>query len=250
VLNNVNLQNLFLINGVSRSGNHCIIEWIQSHCQPCFFINNIHLEESNENFIQSKHRRKFYAGEYKRFAEENEEKRSLVFSYENRHIKNWSKLKYNLSPRRMYRVIIIRDFYNLMASVCKRFITKYNDDHERVSMRIPQHKKAWINHARHVLSSDDYIVIYYDKWVIDKDYRAEIAKTFNQTLNDTTINSVANFNGGSSFDHLHHLNQAQDMNVLNRYETIKDHPVVKHFCNNKRCRRFNNALREKFGMDM
>jgi len=247
MFNDADFNSLFFINGVSRSGNHAIINWIKSHFKNCFFINNVDIDKSDFNSIVPRRRLQYHNEQMESFRTTSGDK-SLILSYENRRVLDWNKSSFNLNPHQTYRFIIIRDFYNLMASVCKSFDqrARFHGKKMKVRKRVLKHKQRWIDNVQYVLSNPKDHFIFYNKWVTSLEYRIQISHSFNKDNNDEEFYKVANYNGGSSFDGMKYKNHPEEMDVLNRYEAMSDHPLMVEICNDPLCRDLNHQLLEMF----
>lgn len=110
-------------------------------------------------------------------------------------------------------VLIIRDFYNNLASLLKSKI-HYLD----------AHKAKWIAHAKEVLGYTrmlgDCRTILYNRWFTSKGYRQVICRSLGYKFTDAGLNEVPFV--GSTFDGCTYNGNAQQMDVLHRYKTCAD----------------------------
>ena len=65
---------------------------------------------------------------------------------------------------------------------------------------------------------DDYVFVFYDTWFQDEEYRKEISDKLGLSFNDNGLNTVRHEGFGSSFDFQNYDNNAQKMDVLNRWK--------------------------------
>ena len=112
-------------------------------------------------------------------------------------------------------MLLIRDAFNWSASHIKYFKT--------------WPLKIWKKHAKEYLNMTNKlpnkICINYNKWFRSKQYRDQLSNRLNVDFN-YNLNKVSNYAGGSSFDELKYQNNAQKMQVLNRFKYLKKHPKV------------------------
>lgn len=205
--------------GVMRSGNHAIIEWIinQHADQPACFLNNI--LHGNHDPYTNYRQRVLYGFDEAIDTEElrNANKRLLIYSYEDRSelennqvdfLSSATQPGYELSRRALLKssqhfidVLIIRDPFNCFASRFKLLQT-------RGAMGGLSEPKLIVNNwkttAKAALSINaclepDKMLIRYNHWVTDLEYRKQLSKALLGTFNDASRAKIAQFGGGSSF---------------------------------------------------
>ena len=101
-----------------------------------------------------------------------------------------------------------------------------------VGIQLPARIKEWKRHARQALygseSTEPIEVINFNEWFLSEEYRRGICDRLGLEFTDRGLNKVMNFGSGSSFDREKFDGNAQEMKVLTRYATWKDHTAFKH----------------------
>ena len=69
---------------------------------------------------------------------------------------------------------------------------------------------------------DTKVLINYNKWCIDEEYRKEIARELGVDTFIDKWNDVPTYSGGSSFDGFKFKNSAEQMNTLHRFDYFRD----------------------------
>lgn len=225
-------RNEWRIIGLSRSGNHAIINWMLAHMEGRVCFLNCAEPKSNP-FISA---RPMGSGmsTITNFAEFNlqEEQQGkvspkdyLLYSYEDCFLgllnhapsevlhDEWmgrSDLRRNL--------LILRDPFNLFASRMH-----YGLD------QIPHGRamQIWKQHARDALGARRYLpssrmFISYNDWVASQSYRQQLAEELGLDFTDSGVDEVPDTAGGSSFDGLRYHRDASRMRVLDRWQEFAD----------------------------
>ena len=211
--------------GMSRSGNHAIINWIlaQSEGRWC----HLNCVEPGLNPFTSARpaqgrtwRANFSMDMMRERAGEHATKDLLLYNYEDCFLglldradgKARCEAHVGRSARRT-DLLILRDPFNLFASR-KQGIESPVSSH--VAIRI------WKQHARAALEGSRYLgatvqVVFYNRWVCERTYRASVAKSLGLPFTDAGRKDVAHCGGGSSFDALRYDGEADRMDVFNRW---------------------------------
>lgn len=227
--------------GMSRSGNHAIINWMlqQAPGRYCF----LNCCEPKTNPFHSA--RPTASGEvvevnYQPFDLAAERagcfspKEWLVHSYEDcflgmvhhrvfeQHHDEWV----GASARRR-DVLILRDPFNLFASRLQR---------SQGSITHGTNKRIWLQHAREFLGRRRYLpknrlAISYNRWVVDCGYRRSIAEALGLRFTDAGFETVVATAGGSSFDGLRYNGRASQMKVFERWKSHADEPRYRSLFN-------------------
>jgi len=82
------------------------------------------------------------------------------------------------------------------------------------------------------LLKNNKIVINYNQWFIDVDYRQQLAKQLNVKFSDAGFNDVKGQGGGSSFDGIAFRGKAAEMDILNRWKVFADQPQYQKLIDN------------------
>lgn len=133
-----------------------------------------------------------------------------------------------------YDVLIMRDPFNLFASRLqgnKPRENARNFDLMKVYSRHHNLPELWIAYAKECLGETNFlsnkkVVINYNQWFADINYRKQIADSLNVQFTDIGFNEVVRAGGiGSSFDGTNFNNDASKMDVLSRWKLFKGNPV-------------------------
>lgn len=214
------------VTGMSRSGNHAIVDWIFAQSDgPKALLN---CAEGKTNPFLSK--RPLEDGRGWRAAPEIDiaaeeaghlsEKRLLVHTYEDswlahafsRTFEDNHDVWVGPSTRRI-DVLILRDPFNLFAS------------RMRMGAGLTLHvaRRMWKQHAREAFRPrymrHDPLVILYNRWRAEPGYRRELARRLGLALTDEGIERVPACNGGSSFDGAAFDGRASRMAVTQRWRS-------------------------------
>lgn len=218
--------------GLSRSGNHAIVEWIrrQAEGRVCF-LNCVEPKTNPYQTARPTGDGRRGLASYSEFDIEQEaagclsKKDLLIFSYEDcfltmvchrdfeRHHDQWLG-----ASRQRFDVLILRDPFNLFAS---RLRSQYTGVTPKTMVRI------WKQHARQFLGERNYVTqeflpISYNRWTADAGYRRQIAEQLGLRFNDAGSTRVPATGGGSSFDGQRFDGVANVMDVFGRWRHFQD----------------------------
>ena len=195
------------IYGMMRSGHHAIMEWIAAQFYKkaaVFHRPNLEQVEKFKNLNSSKY---------------------VIYNCED----------YIPQIKDGLNILVLRDLYNLFASRL-RHQTDYFDEskknHKKCTSEFGLFTKPalslWKTYAT-CYQSKKWFNINYNKWFSNKEYRKSLSKQLGGTFNDSTIQNVSVYGGGSSFDKTKHNGRAQEMNTNLRFQK---------YINNERYQRF------------
>lgn len=209
---------IFEITHMQRSGGHACIKWLINN----YYSEHIDLESVDVEFLNKttklmkikgkKEKEALFLNQYitngrdldeQCLAYVNKVQPELFFiSYENMPI-NFSAFNENIPTQ---KILEFRRFRNFYASFCK--VKNTNAEFRWLV-------KQWIKHAEYALENDN--VIFFDKWVLDKEYRKQLADTLNLPFKyDRTKRNSGQFGTGSSFDG--NNTEVKEEELLNRYK--------------------------------
>lgn len=227
----INRQELRVI-GMSRSGNHAILNWIiqQAEGRLCF----LNCTEPQTNPFESARPMgdgQPYRANYADFhlpAERRgrfSRKDWLIHSHEDCFLGKIVRGEFEehhdryVGPSgRRREALILRDPFNLFAS---RSVAQYALITERTSLRIwKQHAREFLGRRRYLPA--DRLAISYNRWVLERDYRRRIAAELGLTFTDTGVDHVPRTGSGSSFDGLDYDGRATRMDLFRRWEAFAD----------------------------
>lgn len=229
--------------GLKRSGNHAITNWIiKQKTGKVFYINDVGV---NENPYREKYESLLRLQEYRgrqRWEPEVQGnfrlKDCLIYSYEDYSLDRVTNpvferkhdLYFGKSGER-YDLLILRDPFNCLASRIKSNMLSVKDKKKTFI-------DLWLDYAKEYLGETQYlkhnkIVINYNSWVDDLDYRRQIASQLKLEFSDAGFDEVKHQGGGSSFDGMQFTGQANKMNVHNRWQQFTNDPLFKKLLNNE-----------------
>jgi hypothetical protein len=224
--------------GLRRSGNHALIAWIaQQYPKPIVFLNNARpFSDPFTNYLMG---RVPNAVPHRRLNEEEAEqlramqKDLLLISYEDVLIRKLDRMEV-LPQRRLWlgesgrtrRLLLMRDFYNWIASRVRLFENKGRPTDDILD-RLDQQIRLWIMYAREFvgetqhLKSVETVYVRFDRWSDDQSYRSEVLEHLGITMRDNTRSIVPKAGGGSSFDGTRFSGNAETMDLLNRWSHLE-----------------------------
>ena len=219
--------------GVSRSGNHCIINWIMGQIdgRACF----LNCAEGKTNPFRTA--RPLETGRpfrvnYPDFDLHAERRGAfspkdwLLHSYEDSFLGyvcgepfEANHDRFVGASARRFDVLVLRDPFNLFAS--RRRL--WADERVAVVARV------WRQHAREFLGVRRYlnqnrVLVNYNAWVTSRDYRRTLAERLRLTFSDAGVDAVARCGGGSSFDGVRFDGRARRMPVFERWRAFAADP--------------------------
>lgn len=219
-------QTAIRIVGMSRSGNHAIINWILNQIEgPWVFLNCV---EPKTNPFHSA--RPLDCGNAVlashpalRKGEEHQVRAAagcLAFSQEDTFLQpalGERATELQGTFENGADVLILRDPYNLMASRKRfdwSFVTPLTE------------RRIWKQHAKRVLSGQGFckrrlVPILYNRWASDPDYRKQIAGRIGLRFSDVGWDRTAACGGGSSFEGRAH----SQTGVFERWRRFADDPA-------------------------
>lgn len=244
-------KNEFRIVGMSRSGNHPIINWITQQIQGRFCFLNCAEPKTNPFYTaRPLDQEKVYRVNYEDFDLKSEkrgnfsQKDYLIHSYEdcflgmlNSRIFEEQHDAFVGPSHRRVDILILRDPFNLFASRKKSGLFDRQKELSSKPVSPLTAVRIWKQHAKEAIGERQYLrhdrlFINYNWWACDSAYRKDIATALGINFTDLGIQDVSNCAGGSSFDGLKFANSANNMKVLERWKHfIHDQEYKKIFDN-------------------
>jgi hypothetical protein len=223
--------------GMSRSGNHAIINWILSQAdgRTCF-LNCVEGKTNPFTSARPLHSGLPYQANYREFDWEQEQigqfskKDLLLYSYEDNFLGyvchplfEQNHDRWVGSSLQRFDILILRDPFNLFASRL-RAGKDLSPISVATAVRIwKQHARECIGQSRHLNQSP--VLINYNRWVTEPPYRQQLAVKLGLNFTDASINTVHKTAGGSSFDGSHYDGHASRMKVLERWKFYQNDPT-------------------------
>ncbi|MEQ8465416.1 hypothetical protein [Coleofasciculus sp. E1-EBD-02] len=231
--------------GLKRSGNHAIINWIRKqHHGEVWHLNKIPVKRNPYRFLYEHYPKETLKQEAKgNFTKKD----CLIYSYEDHALEQITDKEFDKKSELYlgesaikYDVIILRDPFNMLASRFKKGYMKVKcPDRTLVEL--------WISYAQELLEEtqllkNNKIVINYNQWFIDVDYRQQLAKQLNIKFSDAGFNDVKGQGGGSSFDGIAFRGKAAEMDILNRWKVFADQPQYQKLIDNTVLRDYSERI--------
>jgi hypothetical protein len=205
--------------GLMRSGNHAIIEWLQNQFagEITCFLNNV---KHGDHDPYSTYEQRVLTGIENQIDIETlrrTRKRLLVYSYEDRHELKTEQKTFHESvfqldfekKRRLYLgasehqidVLIIRDPFNFFASRMKLIHDRGPQGGVSDLALILKNWKALAREAIKLTQAPESgkIMANFNRWVADLAYRQSLSGLLMGTFTDSSMRSVPEYGGGSSF---------------------------------------------------
>ena len=227
--------------GISRSGNHAIINWVIKQLNGSFCFLNCTEPKQNPYFtarplnpagkvletnlidldLQAEQKGNF------------QKKKHLLYSHEDCFLGPLDhkifKENHDLwvgKSEHFQDVLILRDPFNLFASRIKSGLIEGHNTHHGTS---PISRRTLIRiykqHAREFLGINNYlrnkICVNYNKWASSKNYRKHIAEEMGIPFTDDGFEEVKEVAGGSSFDGISYSGKASTMKVNSRWKAFE-----------------------------
>lgn len=218
----------YRIIGMSRSGNHAVINWILSQAtgRTCF-INCAEPKFNPFHTARPLDDGRSIVANFPDFDPDAEgqgkfsDKEFLIYSYEDCFLGMVANRAFEKEHDRMVGpslhrtdVLILRDPYNLFAS---RMRAGFGQVSDQVALRI------WKQHAREFLGTRRYlkgspVLINYNRWAAERAYRCRIAGKLRLEFTDANLHEVPSAGNGSSFDGFRYNGRAGRMKTLERWK--------------------------------
>lgn len=231
-------RNEFRIVGISRSGNHAIINWIIRQIQGKYcFLNCAEpkhnpfrtarplsmegkvFETNIDNFNLEKEKEKDFS-----------EKDYLLYNYEdcflgplNNKAQAADRAEWVGISEVKKDLLILRDPFNLFASRIKAGLMRGHYTHYGVKpISLLTIKRIYKQHAREFLGEKNHlknkVPIKFNSWTSDETYRREITEALNIPFTDEGLQDVPSVAGGSSFDGRTLSGKGNKMNLNSRWK--------------------------------
>ena len=212
----------YLVAATKRSGHHAIIRWFSEQAlETVVHHNDVNIDSLAKGSLI------YCGGNTSRTYPGNNDLVS-IFSSEDKNlldVKNTSIKSplFEISPK---IIIVLRDIRNTIASILKS--TAPHELKNRLSCLIP----VWRQFATNFIDDHKESYILYDKWFSNRSYRRSICNKLNIPFTDACLNIVSDFGCYSSFDGRKYQENAQKMDVLNRWKNYKNNELFNSIITN------------------
>ncbi|MGK7954882.1 MAG: hypothetical protein AB4063_06410 [Crocosphaera sp.] len=228
-----------------RSGTHAIINWILGHydyeigmAKDVAFFNNVTPKINFYRQLAKYHPKKLGDDAQGKFRERH----VLCYNYENACLEDVTAPYFEFNhdiyfgkSQHKYDVLILRDPFNTMASIYQGLI-EGKTIYSKVHLKRKNITQLWIDYAKEFLGETNHlknkkVLINYNQWIIDKNYRKEISKQLNLDFTDQNLTKVPKQGGGSSFDGVKFNHNSQQMRLTERWKKFINHPEYRRMFN-------------------
>jgi len=247
---------------LQRSGHHCVMDWLQAALRGKYgntirYINWVNeflpqIDPFNTNTHPTDDSHKCGHGD------RGKPRKVLIYNFEDVGLYMMRSMemvaeKFNGKSKKRYTVLIMRDFYNLLASRMERTRKGKPLDHPYNAL-----VGLWLEHAKAAQKTGDYanlenlVTINYNRWFSEAGYRKVLCDILKCKYTEDTMDHVHLAGNGSSFTGTR--GNGRNLRVLDRWETFKDDPEYIKIVNNKAIQRLNTAIfgwclkKEKVGL--
>lgn len=240
------------VTGMSRSGNHAIINWLLQQAEVGYCFLNCSEPKYNpfETVRPLDNTGKLYLTDIDGFSLEREKpgsfspKSLLLFSHEDAFLgplgdPRWERRRDDWVGRSHRRVdlLILRDPFNLFAS---RFRFGSRAQPARHGAFSRTGRRIWQQHARQYLGERQHFpgewgAISYNRWTLDRGYREKIARWLGLRFTDAGFEEIPACAGGSSFDGVAADPIALRCNVHTRWQLLREDPLYRSFFDPTTC---------------
>jgi hypothetical protein len=188
-----------IINGLCRSGNHAITFWMMHNLVD-------ELTKIEDGIYKDSLNKVLYINNVGRKPREYQLVSSIIYEKYNYLFRSYEDSYYNKHSN----IIILRDFINMLSSRYKKYGPNIGLNQTYIC-NINSLISVWKQHAK---AKNKQIIIKYNDWIKDKEYRNFIANKINIPNIRDNYKYISEIGQGSSFDN-------KDNNYINRYKNIK-----------------------------
>ncbi|MDY6781232.1 MAG: hypothetical protein SW833_01525 [Cyanobacteriota bacterium] len=251
--------------GIKRSGNHAIIYWIFKHFNGAVVhLNNVGLTPDPDPYksfaLMSVKGMSFWKCKPKitsflkyqinqptkmifvrvdpkvniEYIRAYRPKECLILSFENKIfdsssenlcLSNRDYSAYVGESERVVNIVILRDAYNLFASLLKSKMMRSKNCSKFVNL-FKQYARIHLGESS--TFPDPTICINYNQWCVDNNYRVDVANKIGFNTSGSPFLEVEHFGGGSSFDKLAARRNPQKLqNTAYRWRSFIDDPLYR-----------------------
>lgn len=131
------------------------------------------------------------------------------------------------NSQKKINLIILRDPFNLFASLLKsKMMNKNDEDKFKYISLFKGYAREYIDQIDQKINikndSDHKIFVSYNQWFSEANYRIELAEKLGFAVIKDSYQKISDRGQGSSFDSFKYENQASSMKVIERWKVFKD----------------------------
>lgn len=210
---------LFLLHGLKRSGNHALVQWLLPQLGAAFFNNLVPLGP----LLRGKPMPA--PAPYAAWRARHGAPARVLASLEDHPLALSPFVDVDVATTRL---LIVRMPDHLFASRIRKAFTVDMPAYPRTDGPVLRRAIAlWKEHARCLLGDETgypgRVAVLFDRWFVDRDYRASIAAALGVPFDDRGFGRVGSEGGGSSFDGTRFDGRAADMAVTDRAGALAPH---------------------------
>ncbi|MEX2574938.1 MAG: hypothetical protein WD317_11600 [Balneolaceae bacterium] len=223
--------------GMSRSGNHAVINWIINQLPGRYCFLNC-AEPKHNPFATARplsEGGKTYKTNIRSFDLKDEqqgkfsEKDYLLYSYEDSFLGSLNHPSFKKNRDRwvgraavLKTLLILRDPFNLFASRIKSNLLLGHYTYGTKPISLLALKRIYKQHAREFLGEKknlkNRVPVNFNSWATNKTYRRSIMEQLDVPFSDKGFQKVSKVAGGSSFDGLELSEKANEMQLQSRWK--------------------------------
>jgi hypothetical protein len=235
-------QHEYRILGLSRSGNHAVINWVISQlegeyvflnctepkhnpfltCRPLALEGDSYLTNKPDFDLEKEQKGSLTIKDYLIYNHEDSFLGSLNSAAQQKARTQWvgqSKLQKD--------VLILRDPFNLFASRIKAgLIRGHYTHHGARPISTLTLKRIYKQHAHEFLGNrknlKNKILVNFNLWTSNMSYREDLARQLDIPFRDSGFTEVPAVAGGSSFDGITFAGKANEMRLQDRWRAFED----------------------------
>jgi hypothetical protein len=235
-------QHEYRVLGLSRSGNHAVINWVLSQLEGSYLFLNC-TEPKHNPFFTSRPLSpdgSSYLTNIAGFDLEKEQQGSmsrkdfLIYNHEdsflgslNSATQQKARTQWLGQSKIQKDILILRDPFNLFASRIKAGLIKGHYTHHGAKpISILTLRRIYKQHAQEFLGNrknlKNKILVNFNLWTNNKDYRENLARQLDIPFRDSGFKEVPAVAGGSSFDGTSFAGKANKMRLQDRWKIFED----------------------------
>lgn len=216
-------KSFYRVLGLRRSGNHALMGWLYGQMQGCTLV------------LDNMQQHKPVYTPNKKLIFKGLTKVQLMVSHEDRVVDefftNYSSDHFGHSKQK-FSLLVLRDPYNCLASWCAwqdELGERFRNDQEFRTHTVDLWKQyarkylEWESNSAH--PNDESIVqlvVNYNRWTVDKEYRKLLAENVGLKFSDKGREKISINGHGSSFDAQRLDGQASQLKVLERWKSFRN----------------------------
>jgi len=235
--------------GIKRSGIHAISGWFYGHFGDGYLNNSIMFNNSK---LSLKPKMKKINKRYSTLPSQiaYKQKRNLNYPYDAfinlvedldlekaakkldnekssyNVLKNYYAKQYNVDKfsKEQFNILIYRSCFNQMASMLNYKQMKYRLDYRYNYINMKTQYELEALEVSNILK--DKVIVFYDRWFVDKEYRKQISKKLGLEFTDSRLNFIwsigSSFNPSFNKSNDYLQGRTQQMKVLDRYKLLEE----------------------------